>query len=47
MVLEAVCILLNKKPEWGTAKILMQDINRFLDNLKNYNKDNIPSKIVN
>ena len=43
--LEAVCILLDVKPEWGEAKRLLSQMD-FMETLKNYDKDNIPPKII-
>ena len=43
--LEAVCILLDIKPDWGEAKKLMSQMD-FMEQLKNYDKDNIPKKIM-
>lgn len=43
--LEAVCILLNTKPDWGEAKKLLSQMD-FMDVLKAYDKDNIPKKTV-
>jgi dynein heavy chain len=42
-VMEAVCILLDHKPDWDTSKKLLGDSN-FMQNLKEYDKDNIPEK---
>ena len=39
--LKAVCIMMDVKPNWKEAKQLMNDM-KFLDRLKNYDKDNIP-----
>lgn len=44
LVFEAVCILLGaKNTDWATAKSLMQDLNSFINQLKTYDKDNIPA----
>jgi dynein heavy chain len=43
--MEAVCILLGEKPDWETAKKVMTNT-AFLKNLKDYDKDNIPDKMV-
>lgn len=43
--LEAVCILMDIKPDWGEAKKLMSQMD-FMDQLKDYDKDNIPKKII-
>lgn len=39
-VMEAVCILMNSKPDWDSAKKLLSDI-AFIEKLKSYDKDNI------
>ncbi|XP_041838798.1 dynein heavy chain 6, axonemal [Melanotaenia boesemani] len=44
-VMEAVCILLNCKPDWPSAKQLLGDAN-FLRNLTDYDKDNIKPQIL-
>ena len=43
--LEAVCILLDVKPDWGEAKKLLSQMD-FMDLLKNYDKDNINPKFI-
>lgn len=43
--LEAVCILLDVKPDWGEAKKLLSQMD-FMDTLRNYDKDNIQPKII-
>jgi dynein heavy chain len=43
--LEAVCILMDQKPDWGEAKKLMSQMD-FMDQLKSYDKDNIPKKTI-
>merc|ERR1719230_955180 len=40
-VMEAVCILLGSKPTWDDSKRLLGDVT-FMDQLKEYDKDNIP-----
>eukprot|EP00116_Pleurobrachia_bachei_P000174 sb/3460436/ len=45
VVMEAVCILLGSKPDWASAKGLLGD-STFLSRLTNYDKDNIPDKIL-
>ncbi|KAA0150075.1 hypothetical protein FNF29_05515 [Cafeteria roenbergensis] len=45
VVLEAVCILLGEKPDWETAKRVMSRTT-FLDELKGYDKDNIPPRAL-
>lgn len=44
-VLEAVCILLQEKPDWSTAKRVMGDM-KFIDRLKGYDKDSIDPKVI-
>ncbi|KAI9538399.1 Dynein heavy chain 6, axonemal [Dissostichus eleginoides] len=44
-VMEAVCILLNFKPDWAGAKQLLGDAN-FLRRLTEYDKDNIKPQIL-
>ncbi|KAJ0037224.1 hypothetical protein NL108_018608 [Boleophthalmus pectinirostris] len=44
-VMEAVCILLNCKPDWPSAKQLLGDSN-FLKRLTDYDKDNIKPQIL-
>ncbi|TKS69211.1 Dynein heavy chain 6, axonemal [Collichthys lucidus] len=44
-VMEAVCILLNYKPDWAGAKQLLGDAN-FLRRLTDYDKDNIKPQIL-
>ena len=45
VVMEAVCILLGRDTDWKSAKALLQESN-FMDQLKNYDKDNIPKKRI-
>jgi len=45
LVLEAVCILMGSKPDWGEAKKLMNDM-AFLEKLQEFDKDNIPDKSI-
>ena len=45
MTMESVCILFDQKPDWGEAKKLLSKMD-FLDQLKAYDKDNIPKKII-
>lgn len=44
-VMAAVCILLQKKPEWSVAKTLLGDPN-FLKRLKQIDKDSLPDKVT-
>ncbi|GLD95206.1 hypothetical protein PINS_up003848 [Pythium insidiosum] len=44
-VMNAVCLLLNEKQNWDSAKKVLSDVS-FLDRLKNYDKDNIPAAIL-
>ncbi|KAG5682932.1 hypothetical protein PVAND_012250 [Polypedilum vanderplanki] len=44
-VMEAVCILLNYKPDWNTAKQMMGDMN-FLKRLQEYDANHIPDVII-
>ncbi|XP_070598423.1 dynein axonemal heavy chain 6 isoform X2 [Erythrolamprus reginae] len=44
-VMEAICILLNAKPDWATAKQLLGD-STFLKKLLEYDKENIKSSIL-
>ena len=43
--LNAVCIMFGVKPNWKEAKNLMNDM-KFLDKLKNYDKDHIPKSKI-
>ena len=46
VTLDAVCILFDAKPDWGEAKKLMANTDEFMNNLKNYDKDNIPARMM-
>jgi dynein heavy chain len=43
--MEAVCILLEKPPDWAEAKKLLSQLD-FMDQLRLYDKDNIPPRII-
>ncbi|OQR99780.1 dynein heavy chain, partial [Thraustotheca clavata] len=45
VVMEAVCIMLGDKPDWDTSKRLLSRPT-FMQELKEYDKDNIPPKIL-
>ena len=45
ITMEGVCIMLDEKPDWPTAKKVLGDSN-FLNSLKNYDKDNIPEPTI-
>ena len=45
VVMEAVCILMGQKADWASAKSLLGDTT-FLTRLVNYDKDNIPERIL-
>ena len=45
LVLEAVCILLDAKPDWNEAKKLLADT-FFMERLQTYDKDNIDPKAI-
>lgn len=44
MVFEAVCVLMGTaKTDWPTAQKLIMDVPTFVNNLKNFDKENIPA----
>jgi len=45
ITMEGVCIMLDEKPDWPTAKKVLGD-SQFLQNLKTYDKDNIPEPTI-
>ena len=45
MTMETVCILMGEKTDWKSAKKMMGDM-KFLDKLKEYDKDNIEPKKI-
>ena len=44
-VMEAICVLMDKKPGWDESKKLLND-SGFIQSLKDYDKDNIPEKRI-
>ena len=45
--MEGICILKNKKYDWATAKGLLYDLNKFInEDILQYDKDNIPEKTI-
>lgn len=44
-VMEGVCILLGAKPDWDSAKKVLGD-SQFMNRLLNFDKDNIPPKVI-
>jgi len=45
VVMEAVCLMFDQKPDWESSKKLLGD-SQLLDKLKNYDKDNIDEKTL-
>ncbi|QDZ24237.1 heavy chain of dynein [Chloropicon primus] len=45
MTMEVVCILLQQKADWDSAKKVLGDI-QFINKLIDYDKDNIPEKVL-
>lgn len=43
--MESVCILFGVKPNWKESKNLMSKMT-FMDELKGFDKDNIPPKVI-
>jgi len=43
--MESVCILFGCKPNWKESKNLMSKMT-FMDELKGFDKDNIPAKVI-
>ena len=46
LVVSAVCLLMGKKENWDEAKKLMNNPNDFINNLKNFDKDNIKESLL-
>ncbi|XP_071160600.1 dynein axonemal heavy chain 6-like isoform X2 [Mytilus edulis] len=46
MVMEAVCILLGRTPSWEQSKKLLGDVNNFMQQIQNYDKDNISPEVI-
>ena len=46
LVVEAVCLLLGKAESWEEGRKLMNDPTKFIQQLKSYDKDKIPQKIL-
>ena len=46
LVVEAVCLLLGMKEAWEEGRKLMNEPTKFIDKLKNYDKDKIPQRIL-
>ena len=45
MTMEAVCILMDQKSDWSGAKVMLGD-SQFMSKLINFDKDNVPMKIL-
>ena len=45
-VMSSVCVLLQQSTDWDTVKHLMADPIAFLRTLTNFNKDNVPDKVI-
>ena len=46
LVLEGVFILFGKKYDWNAAKLMMQDLNDFINKLINFDKDHISEETL-
>ena len=46
LVICAVCLLMGSKETWDDGKNLMKEPQKFIDNLKSYDKENIPEKLL-
>ncbi|XP_063447211.1 dynein axonemal heavy chain 6-like isoform X3 [Mytilus trossulus] len=46
MVMEAVCILLGRTPTWEQSRKLLSDVNNFMQQIQNYDKDNISPEVI-
>ena len=45
-IFEGVCIFMNKKYDWATAKLLMSDLKGFIDMLLTYDKESIKPNMI-
>ena len=46
LVSSAVCLMMGKKENWDEGKKLMNNPNEFIQNLKDFNKDNIKESLL-